>query len=80
MQTPRDPTTFPLVPNYVAVKMLHAYTTVLSDAADTFLYGFGCPEITAPGEIDDDTLVWGWAMPAVRDLRTRERYVLSPSP
>ncbi|RDX43271.1 hypothetical protein OH76DRAFT_1487964 [Lentinus brumalis] len=73
MQTPRDPMTFPLVPNHVALKMLHAYITVLSDAADTFLYSFSDTERTALEDVDDDTLAWGWAMPGVRDLRTRER-------
>ncbi len=59
--------------------MLHAYITVLSDAVDTYLYSFNDTERTALGEVDDDTLAWGWAMPGVRDLRTCERYVLSPS-
>ncbi len=61
MQTPRDPTTFPLVHNYVTLKMLHAYITVLSDAADTYLYGFNDAQQTALGEVDDNILAWGWA-------------------
>ncbi len=59
--------------------MLHAYITVLNEAADIALYSFRATERAASGEVDEDTREWGWGMPALRGLRDRERYVLSPS-
>ncbi len=71
VKTPRDPGTFPLVHNRVAHTILHAYTGVLTEAANEILYEFD-DRVKRP-ESDDALLGWGWDMAALRELQRRER-------
>lgn len=75
MQTPRDPTSFPVILNHVAFKILHAYTDVLRDADNIALYRLVDKEKEpVPSEtVDGVTRAWGRAMPGLGTLRERER-------
>ncbi len=70
VETPRDPATFPLVHNHVAHMILHAYTGVLTDAANEILYDFD--DVKQP-VANEASLAWGWDMPALQGLHRRER-------